>query len=188
MILSDKQIRRLALEHGMIAPFVDYKEKESTQAGKITWGLSSCGYDFRLDWEFAKPRSATDDDSVVDPKKSMLMRSTQSRPFVLAPRKMILGQTMEGFIMPDDVMGIIYTRSTLARIGLFLNVTQIEPGWQGQITLEISNISDEPIGIYPGEGIGQLVFMQISERPERTYAHKQGKYQDQHGVTGPIVK
>lgn len=186
MILSDKQIRRLALEHGMITPFVDYKEKESTQAGKITWGLSSCGYDFRLHHEFKIPDPMA---TPLDPKGGdQLLICTWKMPFPLSGGSMILGQTMESFVMPDDVCGVVYTRSTFARVGAFLNVTPIEPGWRGQITLEISNIGKDPVWLYPGEGIGQLVFMQISERPERTYADKQGKYQDQHGVTGPIVK
>lgn len=186
MILSDKQIRRLALEHGMITPFVDYKEKESTQAGKITWGLSSCGYDFRLDVAF---KSVSPDVFTLDPKGGeQFVQRTHWEPFRLHAGAMILGQTMETFVMPDDVCGVVYTRSTYARVNAFLNVTPIEPGWRGQITLEISNIGKDPVLLYPGEGIGQLVFHQISERPERTYADKHGKYQDQHGVTGPIVK
>lgn len=184
MVLPDKEIRRLAMYYSMIFPFTDYLGKGANN-GKINTGLSSCGYDFTLDREFV----IFDAKSEIDPKQKMDHKKLlTSNRYSLNPSEMILGQTAETFTMPDDVMGVVYTRSTYARSGIFLNVTPIEPGWRGQITLEISNISHSPVWIYPGESIGQIVFMRIAERPEMTYADKGGKYQNQYGVTGPIVK
>ena len=185
MILPDWKIRRLVPERAMISPFIDYSAKQSNN-GKINPGLSSAGYDFTLDLKFKHVRA---DVNIVDPKEpGQFVDVDHYSKFMLRAGVMVLGQTVETFHMPDDVLGLVFTRSTLARAGNFLNVTPIEPGWRGQITLEISNIGSDPVWIYPGEGIGQIVFMQIDGRPERTYADKQGKYQNQHGVTGPIVQ
>lgn len=185
MILPDWKIRRLVHERAMITPFIDYRDKQSNN-GKINPGLSSAGYDFTLDAAFKFVAEPVD---VVDPKQTgQFLDVIHGTKFPLYPGAMILGQTAEYFRMPDDVLGLVFTRSTLARVGNFLNVTPIEPGWCGQITLEISNIGSKPVCIYPGEGIGQIIFMWIDSRPERTYADKQGKYQNQHGVTGPIVQ
>ncbi len=185
MILPDWKIRRLVHERAMITPFIDYHMKQSSN-GKINPGLSSAGYDFTLDFAFKR---VGDEVGAVDPKEpEQFVAFDRHARFLMGAGAMILGQTIETFHMPDDVMAFVYTRSTLARASNFLNVTPIEPGWRGQITLEISNIGSDPVWIYPGEGIGQIIFMQIDGRPERTYADKQGKYQNQHGVTGPIVQ
>lgn len=189
MILPDWKIRQFVQQKGMISPFIDYPEADllkKNKNGKIDSGLSSAGYDFKLDYNF---KHVSNDVNIVDPKQpGQFLDVLHESRFLLRPGVMVLGQTVETFDMPEDVLGLVFTRSTLARVGNFLNVTPIEPDWRGQITLEISNIGSDPVWIYPGEGIGQIIFMQIDGRPERTYADKQGKYQNQHGVTGPIVQ
>lgn len=187
MILPDWKIRQFVQQKGMITPFIDYHMKQLNN-GKINPGLSSAGYDFTLDYTFANVVVELGQ-GAIDAKKPVLDRPPcMTSRFQLPAGAMILGQTVETFDMPEDVLGLVFTRSTLARVGNFLNVTPIEPGWRGQITLEISNIGSDPVWIYPGEGIGQIIFMWIDSRPERTYADKGGKYQNQHGVAGPIVQ
>lgn len=183
MILTDKQIRELV----RIEPWAEFV----SEPGTISYGLSSMGYDVRLGTHFSHMPYKYDRDEctlVIDPKNNAIHPFKKESPFIMGPRETILGETLEYVWMPDDVSALCVGKSTWARCGLILNTTPIEPGWNGKITLEITNLNGSCIRLYPGEGIGQLVFFRSTERPEKTYGDKKGKYQGQSGVTGPIVR
>lgn len=181
MILTDKQIRELV----RIEPWAEFVN----EPGVISYGLSSMGYDVRLGTRFAEfVPNLQGYLKVIDPKQCRIDSVERCEPFLLPSRDTVLGETLEHVWMPDDVSALCVGKSTWARCGLMLNTTPIEPGWNGKITLEITNLTSDCIRLYPGEGIGQLVFFRSTERPEKTYGDKKGKYQSQAGVTGPIVR
>ncbi|GBD40964.1 dCTP deaminase [bacterium HR39] len=180
-VMPDHWIRRMALEHGMIEPFVDRQER----AGVVSYGLSSYGYDARLADEF---RIFTNVESaVVDPKnfspKSFVEKKTDV--CTIPPNSFALARTIEYFRIPRDVIVICLGKSTYARCGIIVNVTPLEPEWEGHVTLEISNTTPLPARVYAKEGICQFLFLKGDSAPEVSYADRGGKYMRQTGVTLP---
>ena len=182
-IKSDKWIRRMALEHGMIEPFVD----EQVRAGVVSYGLSSYGYDIRVADEFKVFTNVYN--TVVDPKKfdPKSFVDIKADLCIIPPNSFALARTIEYFRIPRDVLTVCLGKSTYARCGIIVNVTPFEPEWEGTVTLEISNTTPLPARIYANEGIAQVLFFQSDEPCKRSYADKQGKYLKQRGVTLPKI-
>jgi len=182
-ILSDRWIRRMAQEKGMIEPFVDAQKRE----GVISYGLSSYGYDARVGTDFKIFTNVNS--SVVDPKnfdqQSFVDRNTDV--CVIPPNSFALARTVEYFRIPRDVLVICVGKSTYARCGIIVNVTPLEPEWEGHVTLEFSNTTPLPAKIYANEGACQFLFLQGNEPCEISYRDKAGKYQGQRGVTLPKI-
>jgi dCTP deaminase len=182
-IMSDRWIRRMASEHGMIEPFVDAQKR----AGVISFGLSSYGYDARVGPEFKIFTNVNS--AVVDPKEfsdaSFVDRTTDI--CVIPPNSFALARTVEYFRIPRDVLVICVGKSTYARCGIIVNVTPLEPEWEGHVTLEFSNTTPLPARIYANEGAAQFLFLQGNEPCETSYRDRAGKYQGQRGVTLPRI-
>ena len=182
-ILSDRWIRRMAQEKGMIEPFVDAQKRE----GVISYGLSSYGYDARVGNDFKIFTNVNS--AVVDPKNfdqnSFVDRTTDI--CVIPPNSFALARTVEYFRIPRDVLVICVGKSTYARGGIIVNVTPLEPEWEGHVTLEFSNTTPLPARIYANEGACQFLFLQGNEPCEISYRDKAGKYQGQRGVTLPKI-
>ena len=182
-ILSDRWIRRMAQEKGMIEPFVDAQKRE----GVISYGLSSYGYDARVGNDFKIFTNVNS--SVVDPKnfdqQSFVDRNTDV--CIIPPNSFALARTVEYFRIPRDVLVICVGKSTYARCGIIVNVTPLEPEWEGHVTLEVSNTTPLPAKIYANEGACQFLFLQGNEPCEVSYRDKAGKYQGQRGVTLPKI-
>ena len=182
-ILSDRWIRRMAQEKGMIEPFVDAQKRE----GVISYGLSSYGYDARVGTDFKIFTNVNS--SVVDPKdfdqQSFVDRNTEV--CIIPPNSFALARTVEYFRIPRDVLVICVGKSTYARCGIIVNVTPLEPEWDGHVTLEFSNTTPLPAKIYANEGACQFLFLQGNEPCEVSYRDKAGKYQGQRGVTLPKI-
>jgi len=180
-IKCDRWIRRMALEHAMIDPFVP----EQVRDGVVSYGLSSFGYDIRVADDFKVFTNVHH--LVVDPKgfDARSFVDINGEYCIIPPNSFALARTLEYFRIPEDVLVVCVGKSTYARCGIIVNVTPLEPGWCGHLTLEISNTTPLPAKIYAGEGIAQLLFFQGDEKPEVTYATRGGKYQDQRGVTLP---
>ena len=180
-ILSDRWIREQAQTNGMIEPFVEAQRRE----GCISYGLSSYGYDARVSNHFKIFTNV--DSATVDPKdfasNSFVDRTTDV--CIIPPNSFALAHTVEYFRVPRDVMVICLGKSTYARCGIIVNVTPLEPGWEGHVTLEFSNTTPLPAKVYANEGISQVLFFQSDEVCETSYADKQGKYQKQQGLTLP---
>ena len=181
--LSDRTIRRLALEEGMIVPFEEAQKRD----GCISYGLSSYGYDLRVADEFKIFTNV--DSQIIDPKafddKCFVDRKTDV--CIIPPNSFVLGRSVEKVKMPRDVIGICVGKSTYARTGIIVNVTPIEPEWEGYITLEFSNTTTLPAKLYANEGCCQLVFLRGDQDCEVSYADRAGKYMNQTGVTGPLL-
>ncbi|MGE0424885.1 MAG: dCTP deaminase [Reyranellaceae bacterium] len=182
-IMSDRWIRRMASEHGMIEPFVDAQKR----AGVISFGLSSYGYDARVGPEFKIFTNVNS--AVVDPKEfsdaSFVDRTTDV--CVIPPNSFALARTVEYFRIPRDTLVICVGKSTYARCGIIVNVTPLEPEWEGHVTLEFSNTTPLPARIYANEGAAQFLFLQGNEPCETSYRDRAGKYQGQRGVTLPRI-
>ena len=180
-IMSDKWIREQSQNHGMIEPFVDGQVRE----GNISYGVSSYGYDARVAPEFKIFTNVNS--AVVDPKNfssdSFVDRDTDV--CVIPPNSFALARTVEYFRVPKDVLVICLGKSTYARCGIIVNVTPLEPGWEGHVTLEFSNTTPLPAKIYANEGACQFLFLQGNEPCETAYSDRSGKYQGQTGVTLP---
>jgi dCTP deaminase len=180
-IKSDRWIRRMSLEHGMIEPF----EENQVRQGVVSYGLSSFGYDIRVASDF---KVFTDVFSVVVDPKAFDPRSfvdVEGDHCIIPPNSFALARTLEFFRIPSDVLVVCVGKSTYARCGIIVNVTPLEPEWCGYLTLEISNTTPLPAKIYAREGIAQLLFFQGDEVPAVTYASRGGKYQNQPGLTLP---
>ena len=182
-ILSDKTIRKLAIEEKMISPFVDKQVRD----GKISYGLSSFGYDARVSEEFKIFTNVNSE--IVDPKDFKPTNFvTKNLPVcIIPPNSFVLARTIERFKIPKNVLVICLGKSTYARCGIIVNVTPLEPGWEGHVTLEFSNTTPLPAKIYANEGVAQFIFLKGNESPEVTYADRNGKYMGQTGVTLPKV-
>ena len=171
----------MALQHGMIEPFVDRQTRE----GVISYGLSSYGYDARVAPEFKIFTNV--DNALVDPKnfsdRSFVERTGES--CVIPPNSFALARTVEYFRIPRDILVICLGKSTYARCGMIVNVTPLEPEWEGHVTLEISNTTPLPARVYANEGICQFLFLKGEGPPEVSYADRKGKYMRQTGVTLP---
>lgn len=184
--MSDKWIREQATTTGMIEPFVERQQRKTAEgAGVISYGLSSYGYDARVSREFMIFTNV--DSAIVDPKafdeKAFVRRETDV--CVIPPNSFVLARTVEYFRIPRDVMVICLGKSTYARCGIIVNVTPLEPGWEGHVTLEFSNTTPLPAKIYANEGACQFLFLQGNEPCEVSYADRAGKYQGQTGVNPP---
>lgn len=179
MILTDSQISRLAKEHKMIEPF----SARGTKKGIISYGLSSFGYDFRITGEFKIFTNTFN--TVVDPKNfnKESFVDYKGNSCVIPPNSFALARSLEYVRMPADVFAIVVGKSTYARCGIIVNVTPLEPGWEGHITIEISNSTPLPVKVYANEGICQGVFFQASMAPRLSYVARSGKYQKQRGIT-----
>lgn len=183
-ILADHQIRDLSLNEGMIDPFVEKQNHD----GVISYGLSSYGYDARCSSEFKIFTNV--DNAIVDPKnfseKSFVDRDVDV--CIIPPNSFVLTRSVEYFRIPKDVLVICLGKSTYARCGLIVNVTPLEPGWEGHVTLEISNTTPLPAKVYANEGVAQFLFFKGSDKCDVSYADRAGKYMGQRGVTLPRMK
>jgi dCTP deaminase len=171
----------MSQEHGMIEPFEDGQVRE----GVISYGLSSYGYDIRVASEFKVFTNVHN--ALVDPKNfdDRSFVDINEDTCIIPPNSFALARTVEFFRIPRDVLVICVGKSTYARCGLIVNVTPLEPTWEGYLTLEVSNTTPLPAKIYGGEGIAQLLFFEGDEEPEIAYADRKGKYMQQVGVTLP---
>lgn len=180
-IMPDHWIREQAQGRGMIEPFVETQKRD----GIISYGVSSYGYDARCSDEFMIFTNV--DNAIVDPKnfsdQSFVERKTDV--CVIPPNSFVLTRTVEYFRIPEDVLVICLGKSTYARCGLIVNVTPLEPGWEGHVTLEISNTTPLPAKVYANEGVAQFLFFKGSSACEVSYADRSGKYMGQRGVTLP---
>jgi len=181
-VLSDKWIKKMALD-GMISPF----EEKQVSKGKISYGLSSFGYDARVSNEFKIFTNVNSE--IVDPKnfKPSNFVTKNVPECIIPPNSFVLASTVEYFKIPKDVLVICLGKSTYARCGIIVNVTPLEPGWEGHVTLEFSNTTPLPAKIYANEGAAQFVFLQGNEKPDISYSDRKGKYMGQKGVTLPKV-
>ena len=168
---------------GMTSPF----EEKQISKGKISYGLSSYGYDARVSNEFKIFTNVNSE--VVDPKnfKPSNFISRNISECIIPPNSFVLASTVEYFKIQKDVLVIWLGKSTYARCGIIVNVTPLEPGWEGHVTLEFSNTTPLPAKIYANEGVAQFVFLKGNERPEISYSDRKGKYMGQTGVTLPKV-
>lgn len=182
MLLNDRRIRELA-QKGMIEPFV---AENVGQGAQISYGLTSFGYDLRVADEFKIFTNIRN--AVVDPKQisAEAFVDFQGSRCIIPPNSFALARSVEYFRIPDDIMVLCVGKSTYARCGIITNVTPLEPGWEGHVTLEISNTSTLPAVVYANEGLCQVLFFQ-AERPASTYADRHGKYQGQIGITLPRI-
>ena len=180
-VMADRWIRRMALEHGMIEPFTEAQKRE----GVISYGLSSYGYDARVGEDFKIFTNV--DSAVVDPKNFNPDSFVDRRGpvAIIPPNSFALAHTIEYFRIPRDILVVCLGKSTYARCGIIVNVTPLEPEWEGQVTIEISNTTPLPARIYAGEGICQFLFLQGSEPCEVSYADRAGKYMRQRGTALP---
>ncbi len=180
-VMPDSWIREKARNDGMIDPFVD----RQTRNGAISFGLSSYGYDARVSNEFKIFTNV--DNALVDPKefsdKSFVERDTDV--CIIPPNSFVLARTVEYFRIPRDILVICLGKSTYARCGIIVNVTPLEPEWEGHVTLEFSNTTPLPAKVYANEGACQFLFLKGEGEPEVSYRDRQGKYMGQRGVTLP---
>jgi dCTP deaminase len=181
--MPDSWIRESAQKNKMIEPFVEAQKRE----GMISYGLSSYGYDARLSDEF---RIFTNvDNALIDPKnfsnESFVERKADT--CIIPPNSFALARTVEYFRIPRDILVICLGKSTYARCGLIVNVTPLEPEWEGHVTLEISNTTPLPARVYANEGICQFLFLKGDGPCEISYADRKGKYMGQTGVTLPRI-
>jgi len=186
-IKSDRWIREMSREHGMIEPFVDGQIKENAETGEklISYGLSSYGYDIRVADEFKVFTNVRN--AMVDPKafSEDSFVDFKGPECVIPPNSFALARTKEYLRIPRDVLTICIGKSTYARCGIIVNVTPLEPEWEGHVTLEFSNTTPLPAKIYANEGVAQILFLESDESCEVSYADRAGKYQGQSGVTLP---
>jgi len=182
-ILSDKWIKEMVRTNDMISPF----ENKQVRGNKISYGLSSFGYDARVSNEFKIFTNINSE--IVDPKnfKPNSFISKKGDECIIPPNSFVLSSTVEYFRIPNDVMVICLGKSTYARCGIIVNVTPLEPSWEGNVTLEFSNSTPLPAKIYANEGAAQFIFLKGNEKPDVTYADRNGKYMKQSGVTLPKV-
>jgi dCTP deaminase len=184
MVMSDKWIKKMAKEYGMIEPF----EETLVRKGVISYGLSSYGYDFRIADEFKIFTNVAS--TIVDPKNfdERSFVSVKGDYCIIPPNSFVLGRSVEYFRIPRDVIGICLGKSTYARCGIIVNVTPLEPGWEGFLTVEISNTTPLPAKIYAWEGIAQVIFIKGNEECEISYKDRKGKYMYQPGIVLPKVE
>ena len=184
-IKCDKWIRHMALEHDMISPFSSEQTRENDQGRIISYGVSSYGYDVRCAREFkvfTNVYSATVDPKNFDEKSFV---DIVDDVCIIPPNSFALARTVEYFKIPRNVLTVCLGKSTYARCGIIVNVTPLEPEWEGHVTLEFSNTTNLPAKIYANEGVAQMLFFESDEVCETSYKDRGGKYQGQQGVTLP---
>ncbi len=184
-IKSDRWIRRMASEHKMIEPFEPQQVKVRDGNPLISYGTSSYGYDIRCSREFKIFTNVFS--AVVDPKKfdANSFVDHVGDVCVIPPNSFALARTVEYFRIPRSVLTVCLGKSTYARCGIIVNVTPLEPEWEGHVTLEFSNTTPLPAKIYANEGVAQVLFFESDEVCETSYRDRAGKYQGQTGVTLP---
>lgn len=186
-IKSDKWIKKMAAEYGMIEPFVPGQIRYVDGKKVVSYGTSSYGYDVRCSNEFKVFTNIHS--SVVDPKRfdenSFVDMTGDS--CIIPPNSFALARTVEYFRIPRNILTICLGKSTYARCGIIVNVTPLEPEWEGHVTLEFSNTTPLPAKIYANEGVAQMLFLESDEVCETSYRDRGGKYQGQKGVTLPIA-
>jgi len=184
-IKSDKWIRRMAETTGMIEPFEPYQIKHNGSTRLGSYGTSSYGYDIRCADEFKIFTNINS--AIVDPKgfDESSFVDFRGAVCIIPPNSFALARTVEYFRIPRNVLTICLGKSTYARCGIIVNVTPLEPEWEGHVTLEFSNTSPLPAKIYANEGVAQVIFIESDEECEISYKDRQGKYQGQTGVTLP---
>jgi dCTP deaminase len=185
-IKSDKWITKMSYENKMIEPFSENQMRIDENGQKlISYGVSSYGYDVRCSHEFKVFTNIHS--AIVDPKsfdeKSFV--DIDSDVCVIPPNSFALARTIEYFRIPRNVLTVCLGKSTYARCGIIVNVTPLEPEWEGHVTLEFSNTTNLPAKIYAGEGVAQMLFFESDEVCETSYKDRDGKYQGQTGVTLP---
>ncbi len=184
-IKSDRWIRQMAADHNMIEPFVHDQVREVDNQRVISYGTSSYGYDVRCAADFKVFTNINS--AVVDPKQfdesSFVDKSSDI--CIIPPNSFALARTVEYFRIPRTVLTICLGKSTYARCGIIVNVTPLEPEWEGHVTLEFSNTTPLPAKIYANEGVAQMIFFESDEVCETSYLERGGKYQGQRGVTLP---
>jgi dCTP deaminase len=184
-IKSDRWIRRMAETHRMIEPFAPNQVRE-TEAGRIiSYGTSSYGYDVRCADEFKIFTNINS--AIVDPKNfdSNSFVDLKADVCIIPPNSFALARTVEYLRIPRDVLVVCLGKSTYARCGIIVNVTPLEPEWEGHVTLEFSNTTPLPAKIYANEGVAQILFFESDEPCQTSYQDRGGKYQGQRGVTLP---
>ncbi len=182
-IRSDRWIRRMVAEHNMIEPFERDQIREVNNERVISYGTSSYGYDVRCAADFKVFTNINS--AVVDPKQfdESSFVSKRSEICIIPPNSFVLARTVEYFRIPRTVLTICLGKSTYARCGIIVNVTPLEPEWEGHVTLEFSNTTPLPAKIYANEGVAQMIFFEADDVCETSYLDRGGKYQGQRGVT-----
>jgi dCTP deaminase len=182
-VKNDRWIRKMATEHDMIRPF----EEKQIREGVISYGLSSYGYDLRVADEFKIFTNVNS--TIVDPKKFDARSFVEFRgpDCIVPPNSFALARSVEYFKIPRNVLTVCVGKSTYARCGIIVNVTPLEPEWEGFVTLEISNTTPLPARVYSHEGLCQIIFLESDELCETSYKDKKGKYQAQQGIVLPKV-
>lgn len=178
-IKSDKWIKEMAIKKKIIEPF----EETQVRKGVISFGLSSYGYDIRIDNEFKIPEAK--DSSIIDPKCFNISSFSNIKAdyCIIQPHSYILGKSVEYFKLPRNILTLCFGKSTYARCGIVVNITPLEPEWEGYITMAVCNTSGRPVKIYSSEGIAQIVFLESNDICQTSYADKKGKYQAQKKIT-----
>jgi dCTP deaminase len=183
-IKADRWIRRMAAQ-GMIDPFEAGQVREVGGRRIVSYGTSSYGYDVRCAPEFKIFTNINS--TIVDPKnfdpKSFV--DFEGEVCIIPPNSFALARTIEYFRIPRNVLTICLGKSTFARCGIIVNVTPLEPEWEGHVTLEFSNTTPLPAKMYANEGVAQFLFFESDEVCETSYRDRGGKYQGQKGVTLP---
>jgi dCTP deaminase len=185
-VMSDHWIREQALNKGMIEPFVDGQKREDDNGNKIiSFGLSSYGYDARLANEFKIFTNVNS--SIIDPKffSQDSLVDKDGDVCIIPPNSFVLARTVEYFRVPRDILVVCLGKSTYARCGIIINVTPLEPEWEGCVTLELSNTTPLPAKLYANEGVCQFLFFKGDRVCDVSYADRSGKYMKQRGVTLP---
>ncbi|HED03857.1 MAG TPA: dCTP deaminase [Candidatus Fraserbacteria bacterium] len=183
MIKNDRWIRQMAQQHALITPF----EEKQVGRGVISYGLSSYGYDVRVAEDFKIFTNVNS--TIVDPKNfdPRSFVDFQGEICIIPPHSFALARSVEYFKIPRNVTAICMGKSTYARCGIVCNVTPLEAGWEGQVTIEISNTTPLSAKIYANEGLCQVLFFESDEECEISYADRRGKYMRQRGITLPKV-
>lgn len=184
-IKSDRWIEKMAQEEGMISPFEPRQVRETSNGRIISYGVSSYGYDVRCADEFKIFTNINS--AIVDPKAfdAASFVDVKADVCIIPPNSFVLARTIEYFRIPRKVLTICLGKSTYARCGIIVNVTPLEPEWEGHVTLEFSNTTPLPAKIYANEGVAQMLFLESDEVCAVSYRDRGGKYQGQQGVTLP---
>jgi dCTP deaminase len=184
-IKSDRWIRRMAQEYGMIEPFEPGQVRRIDGRPIVSYGTSSYGYDVRCSNEFKIFTNINS--AIVDPKNfdENSFVDIRQEVCIIPPNSFALARTVEYFRIPRDVLVVCLGKSTYARCGIIVNVTPLEPDWEGHVTLEFSNTTPLAAKIYANEGVAQMLFLGADEICETSYRDRGGKYQGQTGVTLP---
>ncbi|MEW6171025.1 MAG: dCTP deaminase [Candidatus Omnitrophota bacterium] len=183
-VKSDNWIKKRCLEHKMIEPFCH----ENLTKGTISFGPSSYGYDIRIADDFKIFNAPKD--VIIDPKNvsSDYFQNIKAELCIVPANSFVLARSLEYFRIPRNILGLSVGKSTYARAGLIVNVTPLEPEWEGYLTICINNTSSNPVKIYANEGISQIIFLEADEHCQVSYKDKKGKYQTQKEITLSKIK